>query len=59
MFYCVWFGKVNLFEVQQMPTFLRKWWLKKSLERIKEENKKSSTTQNQQPFNKRLRKKVL
>ena len=42
-----------------MPTFLRKWWLKKSLERIKEENKKSSTTQNQQPFNKRLRKKVL
>jgi len=57
MFYCVWFGKVSLFEVQQMPTFLRKWWLRKSLERIKEENKvKSNITQNQQPFNKRIKK---
>jgi len=58
MFYCVWFGKVSLFEVQQMPTFLRKWWLRKSLERIKEENKVKSniTTQNQQPFNKRIKK---
>ncbi|MBU1213481.1 MAG: hypothetical protein KJ587_19775 [Alphaproteobacteria bacterium] len=47
-----------MFEVQQMPTFLRKWWLKKSLERIKEENKKPNTTQSQQsqPFNKRIKK---